>query len=188
VRRFIRACLTAAGLGLFVALAAFAQDSPPPTAPAAAAIALPNEGASISLDGRSRYWIDPTGIRTVDQVEAAAGSMAWSLRQTGHGYNLDGKALWFEFDAVNTGSRRWFLQVGGSGIDRVQFFYRGADGQWVERQQGRFPMALAGPLPDLRVVPGAADTGSLLGPCGTCAGRFRLPHGLVRPVDSARLA
>jgi two-component system, sensor histidine kinase LadS len=147
VRRFIRACLTAAGLGLFVALAAFAQDSPPPTAPAAAAIALPNEGASISLDGRSRYWIDPTGIRTVDQVEAAAGSMAWSLRETGHGYNLDGKALWFEFDAVNTGSRRWFLQVGGSGIDRVQFFYRGADGQWVEKEAGDSKAVSQWPLP-----------------------------------------
>jgi two-component system, sensor histidine kinase LadS len=149
VRRFIRACLTAAGLGLSVALAAFAQDAPPPTAPAsaAAAIALPDHGGTLSLDGRSRYWIDPTGIRTISQVESAASSMAWFLRQTGHGYNIDGQALWFEFEAVNSGNLRWFLQLGGSGIDRVQFFYRGADGQWVEQEAGDSKAVSQWPLP-----------------------------------------
>jgi two-component system, sensor histidine kinase LadS len=139
-----------AGLGLVAALAAFGQDTPPPqTASIAAAppIVLPVGAGAISLDGRSRWWIDPTGIRTAAQLEAAADSVAWSPRETGHGYNIDGKALWFEFEAVNSGDRRWFLQVGGSGIDRVQYFYRGADGQWVEQEAGDSKAVSEWPLP-----------------------------------------
>jgi two-component system, sensor histidine kinase LadS len=149
VRRFIRACLSAAGLGLLAALAAFAQDAPPPAAstPAASAIALPASGGVISLDGHSRYWIDPTGIRTAEQVEASANSAAWTTRQTGHGYNIDGKALWFEFEAVNAGDRRWFLQMGGSGIDRVQFFYRAPDGQWIAQEAGDTKAVSQWPMP-----------------------------------------
>jgi two-component system, sensor histidine kinase LadS len=141
--------LYATGLGLLAALAAFAQDAPPPAAstPAASAIVLPADGGVVSLDGRSRYWIDPTGIRTAEQVEATANSAAWTTRQTGHGYNIDGKALWFEFEAVNGSDRRWFLQVGGSGIDRVQFFYRGADGQWIAQEAGDTKAVSQWPLP-----------------------------------------
>jgi two-component system, sensor histidine kinase LadS len=149
VRRFIRACLTAGGLGLFAALAAFAQDARPPTATSAVAapIVLPTDDGIISLDSRSRYWVDPTGIRTAAQLEAAPDSVAWASRETGHSYNIDGKALWFEFEAVNTGDRRWFLQVGGSGIDRVQYFYRGADGQWIEQEAGDTKPVSEWPLP-----------------------------------------
>jgi two-component system, sensor histidine kinase LadS len=144
VSRFIRAWAAAA---LFLALAAFGQDAPlRPAAPAAMPIALPAGGGVISLDGRSRYWIDPTGVRTAAQMEAAE-SVAWAPRETGHGYNIDGKALWFEFEATNTGDRRWFLQVGGSGIDRVQFFYRGADGQWVAQEAGDTRSVSDWPLP-----------------------------------------
>jgi two-component system, sensor histidine kinase LadS len=147
VRRFIRACL-AAGLGLFVTFAAFAQDAPQtPSTLAAAPIVLPAGGGAISLDGRSRFWIDPTAIRTAAQLEAAPNSVAWALRETGRGYNVDGKALWFEFDAANADDRRWFLQVGGSGIDRVQFFYRAADGQWVEQEAGDTKAVSQWPLP-----------------------------------------
>ncbi|MGZ5786912.1 MAG: sensor domain-containing diguanylate cyclase [Ramlibacter sp.] len=151
MRRFIRACLSAAGLGLFAAVAAFAQDAPPPAAStpsaSASAIVLPADGGAISLDARSRYWIDPTGIRTAAQLDAAADSIAWAPRETGHSYNIDGKALWFEFEAANAGDRRWFLQVGGSGIDRVQFFYRGADGQWISQEAGDTKAVSQWPLP-----------------------------------------
>jgi two-component system, sensor histidine kinase LadS len=133
---------------MFVALAAFAEDAPPTTTPLSAApIVLPAGGGGISLDGRSRWWIDPTGIRTAAQLEAAADFAGWSPRETGHGYNIDGKALWFEFEAVNAGPQRWFLQVGGSGIDRVQYFYRGADGQWVEQEAGDSKAVSEWPLP-----------------------------------------
>jgi len=134
---------------LLAAFAAFAQDAPPPAASTLAAppIVLPADGGVVSLDGRSRYWIDPTGIRTAEQLEPTANSPVWATRETGHGYNIDGKALWFEFDAVNGTNRRWFLQIGGSGIDRVQFFYRGADGQWIAEEAGDTKAVSQWPLP-----------------------------------------
>jgi two-component system, sensor histidine kinase LadS len=134
---------------LLAAFAAFAQDAPPPAASTAVAppVVLPADGGVISLDGRSRYWIDPTGIRTAEQLEPTVNSAAWATRQTGHGYNIDGKALWFEFEAVNGSDRRWFLQLGGSGIDRVQFFYRGADGQWIAQEAGDTKAVSQWPLP-----------------------------------------
>jgi two-component system, sensor histidine kinase LadS len=152
VRRFIRACLTGAGLGFVLAFAVFAQgaqDAPARAAPtpALAPIQLPAEGGIISLDGRSRWWVDPTAVRTVAQLDAAAESIPWAVRETGHGYNIDGKALWFEFEAVNAADRRWFLQVGGSGVDRVQYFYRDANGQWVEREAGDSRAVSQWPLP-----------------------------------------
>jgi len=134
---------------LLAALAAFAQDAPPPAAstPATPPIVLPADGGVVSLDGRSRFWIDPTSIRTVEQLEPTANSAAWATRQTGHSYNVDGKALWFEFEVANTSERRWFLQVGGSGIDRIQFFYRGADGQWIMQEAGDTKAVSQWPIP-----------------------------------------
>ena len=101
----------------------------------------------MSLDGLSRYWIDPTGVRSADQIEATAETLPWSPREKGDSYNIDGKALWLQFDAVNAGSRRWFIELASSGIDRAQLFYRAADGKWIEQEAGDSRAVSQWPLP-----------------------------------------
>lgn len=139
------ALLWLAGLG-----AALGQDVPPAALQATArppAIVLAPQHPVLSLDGRSRYWIDLTELRTVDQVEAASDTLAWALREGNGSYNIDGKALWFQFDAVGNGVQRWYVQVASSGIDRAQLFYRGVDGRWVEQEAGDSKPVSQWPLP-----------------------------------------
>ncbi|MDB5875240.1 MAG: diguanylate cyclase [Ramlibacter sp.] len=112
-----------------------------------AVIVLAPEQPVISLDRRSRYWLDLTEIRTIDQVEAAGDTVPWGLRDPGRSYDIDGKALWIQFDAVGAGAQRWFVQLASSGIDRVQFFYRGADGHWVGQEAGDTKPVSQWPLP-----------------------------------------
>jgi two-component system, sensor histidine kinase LadS len=120
--------------------AAFAQDLSTPAASTAATrpppIVLTPQHPVMSLDGRSRYWVDTTQIRTIEQVEATSQTLPWVVRASNGSYNIDGAALWIEFDAVGSGEQRWFLQLASSGIDRVQLFYRGADGRWVAQEAG----------------------------------------------------
>jgi diguanylate cyclase (GGDEF)-like protein len=115
--------------------------------PAPAAIVLSDDRTTHSLERRSRYWIDPTGVRTASQIEATADTLPWRLREAGGSYNIDGKALWLQFDAVNPGSRRWFLELASSGIDQAQLFYRGPDGKWVEQEAGDSQPVSHWPLP-----------------------------------------
>ncbi len=100
----------------------------------------------ISLDGRSRYWVDVTGIRTPDEVEARFASIPWGLREAGRTYNIDGSALWFQFDAQSVGGR-WFVEIASSGVDRAQLFYRAADNSWVEQEAGDSTPVSQWPLP-----------------------------------------
>jgi two-component system, sensor histidine kinase LadS len=101
----------------------------------------------VSIDGFSRYWLDTTGIRTAEQLEAGGETLPWATRQADASYNIDGKALWFQFDAVNSGEQHWYLQLASSGIDRAQLFYRGADGRWVEQEAGDSKPVSEWPLP-----------------------------------------
>lgn len=110
-------------------------------------IVLDQEHRAISLDGRARYWLDDARHETPDALEAAGDSLPWSLRQPGQSYTIDGKALWFRFDAVNTGKQRWFVEIGSSGVDRVQIFWRGADGRWVVQEAGDTRPVSLWPLP-----------------------------------------
>jgi len=135
-------------LWLYAIGSAWAQNGIP-VQPLAAppAIVLGNEPLVIPLDGRSRYWIDPTGIRIADQVEASEAKLPWSLRREGGSYNIDGKALWISFDAVNSSGHRRFVQLASSGIDRAQMFYRGADGRWVVQEAGDSRAVSQWPIP-----------------------------------------
>jgi diguanylate cyclase (GGDEF)-like protein len=132
---------------------AIAQPSdngfPPGRAPVAAPVPLPlnNPHASMTLDGRSLWWIDATGRRTLAEVEAAAPGLPWAVRQAGRQYNLDGKALWVRFEAVSTRDSRWYLELGSSGIDRAQLFYRDAAGHVVTQEAGDTRPVSSWPLP-----------------------------------------
>lgn len=101
----------------------------------------------VALDGASRYWIDAGGARTVEQVEAAADTLPWAIRPQGRQYRIDGSALWFQFDATAQAASRWYLEVGLSGLDRAQLFYRDGAGQWVTQEAGDSRAVSQWPLP-----------------------------------------
>lgn len=134
-------------LGCGAAIAQGASSAETHAAPAPPAIVLSGEHLSHTLERRARYWIDPTGIRTAEQVEATADTLPWGLREAGDSYNIDGKVLWLQFQAMNPGGRRWFLELASSGIDQAQLYYRGADGKWVEQEAGDSRPVSQWPLP-----------------------------------------
>lgn len=117
-----------------------------PGVPAPPASLLKGENRAFSLDRRARYYVDDTGRMTVQSLEAAGDSLVWRLREPGTGYRIDGKALWFQFDAINAGGN-WFVELGSSGIDRVQFFYRAEDGHWITQEAGDSLAVPDWPLP-----------------------------------------
>ncbi len=111
-----------------------------------APIALTPATPLVSLDGRSEFWIDPTGKATIEQIEIGAG-LPWALREARRQYNIDGKALWLRFDVTVDDDAHWFLELGSSGLDRVQLFYRGPDGRWVTQEAGDSRAVSHWPLP-----------------------------------------
>ncbi|MBG9389537.1 sensor domain-containing diguanylate cyclase [Caenimonas aquaedulcis] len=141
MQRFLRVILIGWLACLVVGGQVFAQG-----AASVPTIALNPSAAGVSLDGNSRFWVDATGLRSADRVEADFASLPWALREPGRTYNIDGKALWFQFDAQSAGGR-WFLELASSGIDRAQLFYRGEDGKWVEQEAGDTMPVSQWPLP-----------------------------------------
>jgi GGDEF domain-containing protein len=123
-------------------------------------IVLGSEREAIPLAGHARYWIDDRKTPTPDALEAGAFPVQWRIREAGQGYRIDGKALWFQFDAINRGAERWYLEIGSSGVDRVQFFYRDATGKWVTEEAGDTRPVSEWPLP------GRLPTFELGGPVG----------------------
>lgn len=118
-----------------------------PLANGAGPISLTAQDSVVTIDRRSRFWIDPTALRTVDEVAAAAESVSWTVREPGGSYNIDGKALWIQFDVEAQAARRWFVELQSSGIDRVQLFHPGPDGRWVEQEAGDSRTVSQWPLP-----------------------------------------
>jgi two-component system, sensor histidine kinase LadS len=104
--------------------------------PIPAPLKLSGEQHSITLDKRSRFWIGDANQRTPDLLEAEGNNIDWGLRDARQSYDIDGKVLWIQFDAVLRNQQRWFLEIGASGVDRAQLFYRGPGGQWVVQEAG----------------------------------------------------
>jgi diguanylate cyclase (GGDEF)-like protein len=134
--------MTTIGRWLFALLlwatvtAAMAQDGAARAVPPPAPIVLGTEKPPLLMQHRARYWIDDAGSATAESLEAAGDTIPWRLREVGTNYSIDGKALWFQFDAINPSGKRWFLELGTSGIDRVQFFWKTPDGRWVSDEAG----------------------------------------------------
>jgi len=130
---------------------AFAQaQAQPPAAQAVAAVPaveLDSRTPVLPLDGRSLYWIDPDGHASPDRVEAAGDALPWALRERNRQYDIDGKALWFRFDAVSRDDGRWYLELASSGIDRAQLFHRRSDGSWRVQEAGDTKPVSEWPLP-----------------------------------------
>jgi diguanylate cyclase (GGDEF)-like protein len=101
----------------------------------------------VSLDGRSLFWVDPTGTATIDQV-ATDATANWQVRTPARQYNIDGKALWVRFDVLPQDNQsHWFLELASSGLDRVQMFHRADNGGWVMQEAGDTRAVSAWPLP-----------------------------------------
>lgn len=132
---------------LLVLGAAVAQNLAPAISSNPPAISLSEASGPLSLDGRSRCWIDPGGLKTAEEVESAQETLPWMLRRTGQSANLDGKTLWCRFDAVTKGDVRWFLELGAPGIDRAQFYYRSGAGRWIVQEAGNGKAVSQWPLP-----------------------------------------
>ena len=115
------------------------QDLPP--------IALSAQSTFVPLANHSRFWIDPTGFRTVEQVETLSSSRHWAVLQAGRHYELDDKALWVEFDAVTGGQEHWYLEVGSSSVGKASLYYRDQNGRWVQQQGGSDFAVSEWPLP-----------------------------------------
>lgn len=146
-RAFWAGVLWLCGLG-----GVLAQEGPPAahalqSAGVPPAIRLSEGEAAVPLEHRSRWWIDATGAFRIDEVEAAAESLPWQLRQPGQQYKIDDKAWWLQFDAQTQKPGRWFLQVASSGLDRAQLFYRDAAGRWVVQEAGDSVSVAQWPLP-----------------------------------------
>lgn len=116
-------------------------------APSLGAIELSPGQRQVSLAGRARAWIDPTGFRSADQVEAMAPSLAWSLHQRDRSYDLHDKALWIQFDAQVRGGRHFLLQVASPAVPLAQLFYRARDGHWIEQKSGNATAVSDWPVP-----------------------------------------
>jgi GGDEF domain-containing protein len=121
--------------------AAAGVDAPAPV------IRLTPDQRVIALEGRSRYWVDPSGGATPDQVEAAGESLPWATRRAGQSHNIDGKALWLQFDVLKPRGTRWYVELQSSGIDRVQLFYRSTDGRWITQEAGDTKAVPDWPIP-----------------------------------------
>jgi two-component system, sensor histidine kinase LadS len=160
--RFIGFCRIVLWWLLAGATAALAQGGVPAAAAVAAAASSPARAARtadfatialspqtpvIGLAERSRFWIDPTGFRTVEQVEASAATLPWAVLERGRRYALDDKAMWIQFDAAGPPAGRFFLEVGSSSAGKVQLFYRGGNGNWVEQEAGSDLPVFDWPLP-----------------------------------------
>jgi diguanylate cyclase (GGDEF)-like protein len=133
----------------WIALTGVHADLGPPVAESVVApqtIVLTQTTPPLSLDRRSQYWVDKSGQATVRQVEAAGDTLPWALRKHNAQYPIDGQALWFRFDVQAAGGR-WFLELGSSGLDRVQLFRHADSGGWVEQEAGDSRPVSEWPLP-----------------------------------------
>jgi len=91
--------------------------------------------AEATLVEHSLYWIDESGVMSVDQVEAQAQELPWRLRRRENQRAQVG-ALWILFEMATPAGPPWFLELGSSVNDQVEVFYRNRAGKWVMQQAG----------------------------------------------------
>lgn len=137
VRLFIRCCLACL---LLAAASAGAEGLP------GVIVVKPDQGA-VELGDKALVWVEPGRRLSIEEVEAQAARLPWSVGRDGKQYDLDGKALWIRFDAEVHDGNPWFFVVGSSGIDRVEFFHRNASGTWVRQDAGDHRPVSQWPIP-----------------------------------------
>jgi two-component system, sensor histidine kinase LadS len=82
------------------------------------------------------YFLDPSGRKTVDQVEQLP-SAEFAPFQPEKPIAIKGGALWLRFDATSQNSQQGLrLILPMATVDDVTLFNRGADGQWIKQYGG----------------------------------------------------
>lgn len=101
---------------------------------AARADAVPGEG-DITLS--TRFWIDPSGSATVDQVAAEAPGV-WEAMDRYRSFELGSSALWVRIEPGELDpQRRWFLLLSAAAFTNdARLYTRGPDGSWTEQRAG----------------------------------------------------
>lgn len=113
-----------------------ASHGTPVGQPLTAPVALDARTEGIDLAGHSRWWVDASGARSIEDVTAAGDELPWQLRKPGERHSLVEKTLWIRFDASVAPGSRGFLVVQDSGVDHVRLFHRSADGSWRMQEAG----------------------------------------------------
>lgn len=110
-----------------------AQSGPQPSP-----LLLDGGKSTLSLAGRSSYWVDTAGLLTVDQLEKQQAALPFRLRDRVNRLQLSpGAVLWVRFDArVQDTGAQWELELTHSGTDHVSLFHRRADGNWRSQHAG----------------------------------------------------
>lgn len=124
---------------------AFAEDHG--TQPHASAVALDARSEGMDLAGLSLWWVDPSGVRGIEEVAGAGDRLPWQVRTPGERHSLVDKALWIRFDASVASGSRGFLVIPDAGVDHVQLFHRADDGSWTMQEAGDRQWLPDWPLP-----------------------------------------
>lgn len=98
-------------------------------------------------------WVDTSGAKSIEQI-AALPNAAFSPTGGGRRYFLaPGEALWIKLGIpAAPDDKRWYLKLTEPGLERVDLYTRGSDGNWtVQRAGDRLPVA-AWPLPNVYPV------------------------------------
>lgn len=99
-------------------------------------VSLGGQTSWSSLNGQSVYWFDAEGRMTIDEVEAATGTLPWQVRRREPHDRVLGGAYWVQFEAQAPAGEHWYLELGGAFYDNVQLFYRDRKGTWVLQEAG----------------------------------------------------
>lgn len=90
----------------------------------------------ISLEGRSLFWIDPTGQARVDAV-ARLPDTVFHLHSSRGPHEIDSQTLWVRFDVLlRDPDAHWLLDVDLPGVDRAVLYHQRPDGRWIQQQAG----------------------------------------------------
>ncbi|MEZ5645670.1 MAG: 7TM diverse intracellular signaling domain-containing protein [Burkholderiaceae bacterium] len=113
----------------------------------ALADAAPPEQTDITLG--SRYWVDPDGSASVDEVAQRPASDVQTLDQF-RNFDLAGKALWLQPDLpVLPEGQRWYLALSASAfMNTATLYQRLPDGSWRVQVAGDHLPVARWSLPD----------------------------------------
>lgn len=86
---------------------------------------------------KSRYWMDASGVQTVDEVAAQPADRLLPMDRF-QSFQLGDAALWMRLDlpALDR-EHRWYLLLSAAAFtNRVSLFSKAPDGAWVEQRAG----------------------------------------------------
>ncbi|MBL0422124.1 diguanylate cyclase [Ramlibacter sp. AW1] len=102
-------------------------------------------------------WVDPHGSLDIDAVVSRAGSLQWGHLDPQRAWRLNDQTLWLQFEATTPAASRWFLVLKHPAVDRMQLYWRGADGRWVVQTAGQqLPVSewsIPGRVPTFELAP-----------------------------------